>query len=95
MENAKTLLLSFAEKIEIILVEFSVNEENAISLMNELKKEFEKKYQVGEDSELFTACVYNALATINTVPNQNKKSEQLISALVEAKDEIKAIAEYL
>ncbi len=95
MENAKTLLLSFAEKIEKILVDFSVNEENAISLMNELKKDLEKKYQVGEDDEFFSACVYNALATINTVPNQNKKNGQLISALVEAKDEIKAIAEYL
>ncbi len=95
MENAKMLLLSFAEEIEKILVEFSVNEENAISLMNDLKVKLEGDYQVGEDSEFFSACIYNALATINTVPNQNKKSNQLISALVEAKDEIKAIAEYL
>ena len=95
MENAKTLLCEFAEKIEKILIEFSVNEENALSLMNSLKKDFEKKYQVGEERELFDACVYNALATINTVPNQNKKSSQLISALVEAKDEIKAIAEFM
>ena len=95
MENAKTLLSAFAERIERILVEFSINEENALALMNELKSELEKKYQVGEDSELFEACVYNALATINTVPNQNKKSGQLISALVEAKDEIRAISEFI
>ena len=95
MENTKTLLCSFAEKIEKILVEFSVNEESALSLMKELKQVLEKNYQVGEERELFDACVYNALATINTVPNQNKKSGQLISALVEAKDEIKAIAEFM
>ena len=95
MENAKTVLLSFAEKIEKILIEFSVNEENALSLMKEIKAELEKQYPFGEEKELFDACVYNALATINTVPNQNKKSRQLISALVEAKDEIKTIAEFM
>ena len=41
MENAKSLLLSFAEKIEKILVEFSINEENAVLLMNEIKAELE------------------------------------------------------
>lgn len=95
MENAKSLLLSFAEKIEKILVEFSINEENAVSLMNEIKAELGKQYQLGEEKELFDACVYNALATINTAPNQKKKNSQLISALIEAKDEIKAIAEFI
>ena len=95
MENAKSLLLSFSEKIEKILIEFSINEENALSLMKDFKAELEVKHQVGEDKELFDACVYNALATINTVPVQNKKSGQLISALVEAKDEINAIADYM
>lgn len=95
MENAKMLLCSFKEKIEKILVEFSVNEENALSLIKDLKEDLGKKYQVGDDGELFEACVYNALATINTVPNQNKKSDQLVFALVEAKDEIKAIAEIM
>ncbi len=95
MENAKTLLCSFAEKIEEILVEFSVDEENALSLMENLKKELEKKHHDGAQDELFSACVYNALATINTVPTQNKKNGQLISALVEAKEEIKTIAEYI
>lgn len=95
MTNAKLLLISFAEKLEKILIEFNVNEENALSLMKELKKELEIKHQVEDNGELFDACVYNALATINTVPGQNKKSGQLIAALVEAKDEIKAIAEFM
>ena len=95
MENAKMLLASFGEKIEKILIEFSINEENALALLKELKADLEKKYPVGEDSELFSACVYNVLATINSVPGQNKKTGQLVSALVEAKDEIKAIAEFM
>ena len=94
MENAKLLLLSFSEKIEKILIEFSINEENALSLIKELKEELGKENKV-ENCELFDACVYNVLATINTVPVQNKKSGQLISALVEAKDEINAIADYM
>lgn len=88
------LLLSFAEKIEKILIEFSISEENALLMMNNLKEELEKSYHTDND-ELLGACVYNALATINTVPGQKKKSGQLISALVEAKDEIKAIAEIM
>ena len=95
MENAKMLLSSFGERIEKILIEFSVDEQNALKLMNELKEDLGKKYPVGEDEELFGACVYNVLATINSVPGQDRKSGQLISALVEAKDEIKAIADFM
>ena len=95
MENAKELLCSFAEKIERILVEFSISEENALYLMSDLKAELGRKYSVQGDSELFDACIYNALATINTVPGQKKKTGQLLAALTEAKDEIRAIIEYL
>ena len=93
--NATEMLLDYASRIERILVEFSVNEERAISLLSDFKAELGKKHQVREEGELFEACVYNSLATINTVPNQNKKSSQLILALVEAKEELKAIAEVL
>ena len=96
MADAKTLLCGFAEQIEKILIEFSINEENALKLMGELKGELSKKHSVNnDDKELFEACIYNALATVNTVPGQKKKSTQLLMALTEAKDEIKAIAEIL
>lgn len=95
MENAKLLLISFGEKLEKILIEFSIDEESALSMMKDFKADLEKKYLLEGNEELFTACVYNVLATINSVPGQNKKSGQLISALVEAKDEIKAIAEFM
>ncbi len=96
MINAKTTLNGFAEEIEKILIEFSINEERAFKMYNALKDALEKKYTVEEkDKELFDACTYNALATLNTVPGQDKKTSQLLMALTEAKEEIKAIAEYM
>ena len=96
MTDAKVILSSYAEEIEKILVEFSISEENALRLMGEVKEKLSEKRVVEKDcQELYDACVYNALATINTVPGQNKKSGQLLSALVEAKDEIRAIIEFM
>ena len=75
MENAKELLLSYVELAEKIIIEFNYNEENAISLLKTLKGSLEKKVTLKEEEkELYGACVYNALATINTSFEQEKKS---------------------
>ena len=96
MSDAKTMLGNFAEQIEKILIEFSISEENALKLMEELKDDLSQKHRVdNNDKELFEACVYNALATINTVPEQKKKTVQLLCALTEAKEEIRAIIEFM
>lgn len=96
MADAKELLKNFSEQIEKILIEFSIDEENALKLMESLKLQLSEKYSVdNNDKELFGICVYNALATINTVPGQKKKTGQLLSALTEAKEEIRTIIEYM
>ena len=96
MTDAKTLLASFTEQIQKIIIEFNFNEKNGAKLLGELKKAMGEKHTVeNTQAELFDACVYNALATINTVPTQTLKSEQLIAALEEAKSEIEAIGELL
>ncbi len=96
MTDAKLLLISFVEQIEKILIKFSIDEENALKLMGALKSELSQKYSVDDnDKELFEVCVYNALATINTVPGQKKKTGQLLAALTEAKEEIRAIIEFM
>ena len=96
MENAKELLLSYVELAEKIIIEFNYNEENAISLLKTLKGSLEKKVTLKEEEkELYGACVYNALATINTSFEQEKKNRQLLMALAEAKEEMKAIMELL
>lgn len=96
MGNAKELLLSFVEQAEKIIIEFNYNEENAVYLLQDLKKSLAKKENVSPDEkELYEVCVYNALATINTSFEQEKKNHQLLMALTEAKEEMKAIIELL
>jgi len=96
MAEEKKLLCEYAELIEKILVQFAADENKAIEMMGELKKTMEKENSVEKEAgELFRACVYNALATINTAPNQKSKNTQLLEALTDAKEEIKAIAELL
>ena len=96
MENAKELLLSYVELAEKIIIEFNYNEDNAVSLLKTLKSNLGKKVKVeNEQKELYEACVYNALATINTSFEQEKSNRQLLMALTEAKEEMKEIVEFL
>lgn len=96
MKKEKELLGLYVTQLEKIIIEFNINEDNALKLLGELKEALSKKEPVSyEGRELYEACVYNALATINTVPQQERKSGQLICALVEAKEEIKAIIEFI
>ena len=95
MKDAKELLLSYVEKAEKVIIELNFNEEKGLELLCELKENLSEKKSVGEMQELFDACVYNALATINTCPNQEKKNSQLIAALTDAKEEIKMIISYM
>lgn len=95
MENAKELLLNFVGQAEKVIIELNFNEEEGIKLLEELKKSLSEKKTVGEMQELYDACAYNALATINTCPNQEKKNPQLLCAITDAKEEIKEIAEFI
>lgn len=96
MENAKELLSEYIALAEKILVLFSFDEKTAVEELENLKKELGRKHSVKEDSkELFEACVYNALAVINSAVCQTKKSDQLVSFLTEAKEEMRAISEIM
>ena len=96
MENAKKLIEEYVNLAEEILVEFSVDEESALKKLSSLCEKLGEKKSVEKDyEELFAACTYNALATINTVPCLTKKSSQLISSLTEAKEEMRTIGEML
>ncbi len=96
MENAKELLQSYVELAEKIIIEFKYNEENAVALLKKLKSSLEKKVSLSKDeAELYEVCVYNALATINTSFEQEKNNRQLLMALTEAKEEMKAIIDFM
>ncbi len=94
MKNAKELLGEYVALLEQIIIEYNYNEDEAFKLLEKLKKSLgEKQSLSADDKELFEACTYNALATINTVLEQEKKSNQLLGALTEAKEEMKAISD--
>ncbi len=96
MSVAQEKLGLYIGRLEKIIIEFNFNEDGAAKLLEELKADMGKKTIVSPDEkELFEACIYNALATINTVLEQGKKSNQLLMSLTEAKEEMKAIMELL
>ena len=79
-----------------IMVLFHSDENAATESLNKLKERLTEKTAVSENAcELFEVCRYNVLATINSVPVQNRKNTQLTDALMEASMEIEAICEIL
>ena len=96
MATAKEILGGYIVRLEKIIIDYSYDENGAYKLLEGLKASLSEKNSVSaEEKELFEACTYNALATINTVLEQEKKSSQLLMALTEAKEEMKAIMEFL
>ncbi|MBQ8391752.1 MAG: hypothetical protein IJX50_04320 [Clostridia bacterium] len=96
MKNAKELLGEYIALLEKIIIDYNYNEDEAFKLLEKLKASLGEKQSVPDsEKELFEACTYNALATINTVLEQEKKSSQLLGALTEAKEEMKEISSML
>ena len=89
----KEELKKYISQIEEILVKFNIDEAEASSMLSA----FLEKLKNGktDDESAFGVCIYNVLATINSVPCQTKKSAQLINALMEAKEEMNVICEIL
>ena len=95
MQERVKIALFVVCKAEKVIIELNFNEDEGIKLLEELKASLSEKENVGEMQELYDACVYNALATINTCPNQEKKNGQLLCAITDAKEEIKTIVEFM
>ena len=96
MQNAKDLFKNHIELLEKTLVAFSVDEKEAISLLETAKNKLSEKIELSEtDAEFYNPAVYNALAVINSAPQQKQKNRQLIEAITDAKEELKIISELL
>ena len=96
MQKAKEILQGYVAQAEKILIELNFNEDKGIELLEKLKGDLSEKKEISPDAkELYDACVYNALATINTCPNQEKKNGQLLCAITDAKEEIKMIIDFM
>lgn len=96
MQGAGELLKNHIELIEKTLIAFSVDEKEALNLLETVKNNLsEKKKLTKNDAELYEPAVFNALAVINSAPQQKQKNRQLIEALTDAKEELKIISELL
>ena len=96
MKKSVELMKKHIEDIERIILQFSVDEKNAVLKLFELKKELAKACSLpDEEKDMYAPAVYNALATINTAPIADKKNSQLLEALMEAKEELLIISEMI
>jgi len=94
MQTAREILNSLTELIEKTIITFSIDEKEALFLLDEVKKQLsEKKSLSEEENQFYAPAVYNALAVINSAPQQKMKNRQLLEALTDAKEELKIISE--
>lgn len=92
MQSAASVLREHIENIEKIIIEYSINEKEARAMLEGVREELKKAHPFSEEeNEYYKPAVYNALATIDTVYVKEKKSRQLMEALVEAKEELLVI----
>lgn len=92
MQSAASVLREHIENIEKIIIEYSINEKEARAMLESTREELKKAHPFSEEeNEYYKPAVYNALATIDTVYVKEKKSRQLMEALVEAKEELLVI----
>lgn len=94
--NTAEALSMHIENLERVLIAFATKDVNAISLLENAKKVLsETKIQHDTNYDFYKPAAYNALAVINSAPNQEKINLQLEEAVIDAKEELKAIFEYL
>lgn len=89
----KEKLKKYISLLEEILVKFNIDESEASSMLSAFLEDL--KNEKTDDESVFGVCIYNVLATINSVPSKTKKSSQLTNALMEAKEEMNVICEIL
>ncbi len=96
MGNAKEILKGHIDLAERAMTEFALDNMRGAKALDNLREALSKKVLIDkEQEELYMPAVYNALATINSVPNTKIRSRQLIEAIKEAKAEMQAICDFL
>ena len=82
--------------MERAILALAMSEDNAITLLEDCKRGLGGATSpADENAHLYSAAVYNALAAINTAPLQTRPNRQLTDAVTDAKEELKAILEYI
>lgn len=96
MKSTQALLSENIENIERAIIALAFSSDDAIALLEQCKSSLTcGEMPSDENAELYGAAVYNALASINTAPLQTRPNRQLTDALTEAKEELRAILDYI
>ena len=96
MKSTQELLREHIDKMERAILALAMSEDNAITLLEDCKRDLGGAASpADENAQLYSAAVYNALAAINTAPLQTRPNRQLTDAVTDAKEELKAILEYI
>lgn len=92
-----TLIEKHIEELGKILIAFEMNSPAAIRMLEDEKKALSLRYDIDdpEGLDFYVPACYNALATIRSAIEQEKINPQLVSYVKDAREELKAIAEYM
>lgn len=91
------LIEQHIDQLGRILIAFEMNSPAAIRMLEDEKRALGLKYEL-EDStgmDMYTPACYNALAVIRSAVEQDKPNRQLTNYVKDARDELKAILEYM
>ncbi len=91
------LIEKHVEELGKILIACEMNSPAAIRMLEDEKKALSLRYDIDdpEGLDFYTPACYNALATIRSAIEQEKINPQLVSYIKDAREELKAIAEYM
>ena len=90
MKSTQELLREHIDKMERAILALAMSEDNAITLLEDCKRGLGGATSPADEN----AQLYSA-AAINTAPLQTRPNRQLTDAVTDAKEELKAILEYI
>lgn len=91
------LLEKHIDELGKILIAFEMNSPAAIRMLADEKKALSLRYDIPDPMgcDMYTAACYNALAVIRSAIEQDKINPQLASYIKDAREELKAIVDYM
>ncbi len=92
-----SLIEKHIDELGKILIAFELNSPAAIRMLEDEKRALSLRYDIDdpEGYDFYAPACYNALATIRSAIEQEKINPQLVQYVKDARDELRAIAEYM
>lgn len=92
-----SLIEKHIDELGKILIAFELNSPAAIRMLEDEKRALSLRYDIDdhEGYDFYDPACYNALATIRSAIEQEKINPQLTQYVKDARDELRAIADYM